>query len=184
MEEMITHEEFTKKLILALNQTGISYTLIGGVAAMFYGRPRTTQDCDVIISLDESQIKQLCESLRSHGFLINETDVHMAFKEKSHFNAYLNNFYLFRADFSWKNGSLADHTFKHAKTESIFGVRAQVTSPEDLIIAKLVYGSGQDFDDALAVLRRQKNLDKKYIQKRVGEEDVLDKWKELQKQAT
>jgi len=173
MAERTTHEEFTKRLLGALNKCNINYLVIGGIAAIYYGRPRSTQDCDVIISLEESQIKNFCSCLAKQGFDIRESDVLMAFREKSHFNAYLHDFLLFRADFSWKSASpLNTRSFERSKEEVIFGVHTRIESPENLVVAKLVYGSQQDLDDAEAILRMQKNIDMAYMKKRAAEEGV------------
>ena len=188
MEEgIITNiEDFVNKLITALNNCNINYTLIGGVVALHYGRPRNTQDCDIIISLKEDEIKKFCDCLGKAGFDVKEYDITLAFKEKSHFNAYYKGQYGFRADFSWKRGSLAEHTFQRARKEEIWGVIANTTSPEDLVIAKLIYGSPQDLEDAKAVLRKRKKLnklDETYLKKRAEEEGVRIQLEKLLKEA-
>lgn len=183
MEEKTTHEEFVKKLTSALNNCGIEYMLIGGVAAIYYGRPRTTLDCDIVISLQQDGIKDFCACLKKNGFRIREQDILMAFKEKSHFNAYLDNLSVFRADFSWKDSSnLNIQGFAHSKEETLFGVRVRMERPEDIIIAKLVYGSPQDIDDAKAILLRQKQLGKSYLLKRADEEGVRKELEALLKE--
>ena len=42
MAEEITFEEFALKLLEALNNCEVDYLVVGGVAAVFYGRPRLT----------------------------------------------------------------------------------------------------------------------------------------------
>lgn len=177
MEEgIITNiDEFVRKLLIALNDCGIDYMLIGGVAAVHYGRARSTGDCDIVLSIEESQIKKFCEHLQKHGFTATEQEVTQAFKEKSHFNAYYKGQYGYRADFSWRSNSLAEYGFQRAQKKDIFGVIALVEQPEDIIIAKLVYGAEQDFDDAQAIFLRQDKLDKIYMKKRAEEEGVRKK---------
>jgi hypothetical protein len=175
-----TFEDFVLKLFEALNSCGAPYLLIGGVAAMYYGRPRTTSDCDVILSLEEAQLKPFVECMGKHGFKIRENDIVQAFREKSHFNAYLGTA-PFRVDFSWRKGSLAEHGFERAKTSSLLGVRVTIEAPEDIIIAKLVYGSPQDLEDAKAILLLQKKLDSKYLAVRAQEEGVKTKLDRLYK---
>lgn len=182
MGEEIHIKDFVRKLLTTLNECGVEYLLVGGVAAVHYGRSRSTLDCDIILSLNEDELNSFCDCLKSKGFEIREYDVIMGFKEKSHFNAYLTG-YPYRVDFSWKRGSLAEFSFKRAKEREVFGVKAIIEEPEDLIIAKLVYGSQQDFDDALAVLLEQRGIDKKYLETRAEEEGVKDKLKELFKKA-
>ena len=178
MTEEITFEEFSLKLLGALNNCKIDYIVVGGVAAVYYGRPRSTSDCDIIVSLEESQLKDFTECLKKHGFQISGHDVVEGFKDKSHFNAYYGTS-AFRADFSWKKGTLAEHGFERAKDARFFGILVRMEAPEDVIIAKLVYGSPQDLDDAKAILHTQKNLDEDYLLKRAGQEGVRDKLKLL-----
>lgn len=178
-ETIASIDELTRSLVEALNACGVQYMLIGGVPAMHYGRPRSTVDCDVVISIREEEIAKFCICLDKHGFEIDEKDVQMAFREKSHFNAYRKNEYGFRVDFSWKKTSLDEYGFKRAKKLEIFGVTAIVEAPEDIIIAKLVYGSQQDFEDAAAILKRQKNLDTAYLQRRAVQENVAKQLEKL-----
>ena len=180
MAEEITFEDFVRKIASALDECAFDYIVIGGVAALYYGRPRTTSDCDVILSIDEGQLGGFTSCLKRHGFRINDHDVLLAFHEKSHFNAYWGNA-PFRVDFSWRTSSLAEHGFRRAKTVRLLGLRVRMESPEDVIIAKLVYGSPQDLDDAKAILMLQKKLDRKYLKKRAEEEGVKSKLEHLYK---
>ena len=176
MEDETTFEYFVTKLIDSLNKCNIDYLLVGGVAAVSYGRSRTTMDCDIILSIEESELKNFADCLTKQGFRIRDYDVFEGFKDKSHFNAYFKDS-PYRADFSWKNNSLAEHGFVRAQTIKLFGILTKIEAPEDVIIAKLVYGSEQDLDDAKSILLSQKSLDKKYLNKRAQEEGVSGKLK-------
>jgi hypothetical protein len=173
-----TFEEFALKLLAALNDCGVEYIVVGGVAAVYYGRSRLTTDCDIVLSLEEMHLAGFAACMKKYGFRIREHDMLEGFKEKGHFNAYYG-MTAFRADFSWRNGSLAEHGFERAKDARLFGILARMEAPEDVIIAKLVYGSPQDLDDAKAILLAQKKLDKEYLGKRAAEERVWDKLKQL-----
>jgi hypothetical protein len=178
-EETISEfDQFVFKLIEALNNCQIEYLIIGGVAAVYYGRARMTTDCDIIVSLEEKQLKGFCDCLSKHGFQIREYDVIEGFKDKSHFNAFYGDT-VFRADFSWKKGTLAEHGFERAKDAQLFGVLTRIEAPEDVIIAKLVYGSPQDREDAKAIIHAQKKLDMEYINKRAEQEGVAERLKQI-----
>ena len=45
--------EETRRLLLALEQRGIEYALVGAVALAIYGVPRATTDIDLLIRLME-----------------------------------------------------------------------------------------------------------------------------------
>jgi predicted nucleotidyltransferase len=51
-----------------LNDAGIDYTLIGGVAVNFYGIPRMTYDLDLTIALNPENILKLVSRLRDWGY--------------------------------------------------------------------------------------------------------------------
>ena len=44
-------EEFFKRSISALNESGVNYVIVGGVLVSIYGEPRATKDIDVIVDL-------------------------------------------------------------------------------------------------------------------------------------
>ena len=65
---------------------------------------------------------------------------------------------------------------------SIFDVETWIETPEDLIIAKLVYNNYQDIEDAASVLLRQfGKLDIKYLKDRAIQENVVKKLDKLLK---
>jgi len=62
----------------------------------------------------------------------------------------------------------------------LFGEEAWIESPEDLIIAKLVYGSSQDLEDNLAILIRQKSkLNTDYLRRQATKNKVSSKLRKL-----
>jgi hypothetical protein len=52
-----------RRVIGALNQSGLRYALTEGMAASYYGRPRTTPDVGVLVVAKESEFKRLARSL-------------------------------------------------------------------------------------------------------------------------
>ncbi len=50
-------------LFASLNRANIEYLLVGGVVAIAYGVPRTTQDIDILINPTEKNAKRLLEVL-------------------------------------------------------------------------------------------------------------------------
>lgn len=167
-------EEFVKKAVKALNKSQIRYVIIGGIAAIFYGRPRTTMDLDMVVAMRKENIKQLCEFLRKEEFEAKEEEIESALKRKIHASIFLKNS-PYRIDLKGVYSSLDEASLRRRKTVKIFGEKAWVEGVEDIIVAKLVYGSQQDLEDVKAILLRQKRLDKKYLRRRAKEEKVLKK---------
>ena len=66
---MLTIEQVFK----ALNEAKVDYLLVGGIAAILYGAPRTTVDIDVVIRPTEANIRKAIKALGSLG-LVPDTD--------------------------------------------------------------------------------------------------------------
>ncbi len=60
------------KIIKRLNKHRIKYLLIGGVAAVLYGVPRSTFDIDIAISMDTESISKATSLLSESGFAEKE----------------------------------------------------------------------------------------------------------------
>ena len=64
---------------------------------------------------------------------------------------------------------------KNRRKITLFGLKTWIKTPEDLIVAKLIYGSPQDIEDALSVIINMKDeLDIDYLTKRAQEENVYN----------
>lgn len=56
------------EVIEDMNQAGVDYVVVGGVATVLHGYPRTTGDIDLVISLDPQNIGLALEKLASLGY--------------------------------------------------------------------------------------------------------------------
>ena len=65
---MMSSSMFTA-LFRALNETGVRYVVVGGVATVLHGYARLTADVDLIIDLAPSEARRLIESLVAMGFV-------------------------------------------------------------------------------------------------------------------
>ena len=63
-----------EKIFEALNRSESRYLLIGGLAGILYGVPRTTLDIDLAVSPREENLKKVISTLQSLG-LVPETSV-------------------------------------------------------------------------------------------------------------
>ncbi|TAK67110.1 MAG: hypothetical protein EPO24_00875 [Bacteroidetes bacterium] len=59
---------FYSEVFDALNKHNVRYLVVGGVAVSLYGIPRMTQDLDIIIALDDSNVHQTVLALTSIGY--------------------------------------------------------------------------------------------------------------------
>lgn len=56
-----------KEVFAVLNENKVKYLLIGGLASIIYGAPRTTVDIDIAVEPSEKNIKKLIKALSSLG---------------------------------------------------------------------------------------------------------------------
>jgi hypothetical protein len=56
------------EVIEAMNQAGVDYVVVGGVATVLHGHPRTTGDIHLVISLEPANTSLALEKLASLGY--------------------------------------------------------------------------------------------------------------------
>jgi len=54
-------------LLRVLNEAGVDFIIVGGVAAVAHGSARLTQDLDVVYSRNDVNIRQLADALAEHS---------------------------------------------------------------------------------------------------------------------
>jgi hypothetical protein len=162
-----------------MNSAGAEYVIVGGLVAILYGRVRTTSDIDIIIDFDKTDQVKLGDLLRKERFEVSLPEIEKALAERSYFTIFdVESPYRLDAQGVYK--PLDEASLKGRRKGTLFGEQAWIEGPEDLIVAKLVYGSQQDFEDDLAVLLRQKSeLDIDYLKRQAAKNRVGSKLKKL-----
>ena len=159
-----SNPETQKDVLLATIETmeerGISYALIGGIAGKELGRPRVTHDIDIFVKPEDAE--KALESLAEKGFKTEKRDPAWLFK-------------------AWKKDTLVDVIFKssgdiyfdeevrtHVRRIPFKGHHINSISPEDFIVIKAAVHQEHiphHWHDALAVLT-EGNLDWDYFLRR------------------
>lgn len=180
-------EDIFIKVINKLFQIKIPYMLVGGVAAIAYGKPRTTHDIDLVVEINEKNIPEMVEVFEKE-FYISEEGIKDAILHKTMFSVIhpesgikLDFWILHRSEYDLER-------FKRRREIKIFEQEVYITSPEDVIIRKLLWYKESDIDkhldDAFGVLEIQyNNLDFPYIEKWVKELNIDETWKEIKEEA-
>ncbi len=91
-------ENLIKIISIYWNTRKIPYVIVGGIAALFWGCPRTTQDVDVIIDHRRLDLDDFVNYLKNNDVHSSKEDLQFAFENNEHSNI---NFYkdtLFRLD--------------------------------------------------------------------------------------
>lgn len=153
---------------------GVKYYLVGGILVNLYSDFRITRDIDIAIDLESSEITledyiSLLERNNFHAFqdwrttlvLARETNI-IQFLDKSDTVRYDNHIIVKFSNNKYKKMGFIG--LKKRVREKIFGIKCWVTSKEDFILSKLVFGGWQDYSDALGCwLRFENELDKDYL---------------------
>ncbi len=159
-----------------LNEEKVAYVVVGGLAVLFYGVPRTTMDIDIIIEMDMPKVKRFVELLKENDFFADVDDVKTAFEEKSH-AMIEDKTSMIRLDIKGIYGENDRLTLKRRRKVSFADFVFYVTSPEDTIANKLLFGSEQDIKDAEGIYVRQfDNMDMEYLAERCKRLDVLEEF--------
>jgi len=182
-------EELLAKITEILENLKIPYAITGGFAISVWGRPRSTADIDIIVEMQEKNIKPLAKMVTDidKNFYADEDMIRDALLHKSEFN-FIHPDTGLKVDFF----VMADNPYnklkiKRAILRDVFGVtKAYFVSPEDLILSKLLWSKESDSwkqkEDIKTVLNNSKiKLDFKYINSWAGKQGTSEILEELLK---
>ena len=176
----ISYKSALKQIIDLLDQLEkekvLKYYLVGGILVNIYSDFRITRDIDLVIDFQRSnfRIEDYIILLKKNDFfpfqdwnstnyLARETKI-IQFLDRTETVKY-DNHVIDKFNKS-KYKRLGPIALKRRVKETLFGVECWVTSKEDFILSKLVYGGWQDYSDALGCWMRFKNvLDVQYMSK-------------------
>ncbi len=146
----------------------ISYYVTGGVAAVAYGETRTTQDLDVVLAIDLTDLPQIAAILEAAGFYVSGLDDVIAQRMFSFQATQIET--ISRVDLMVAGATeYARIQLSRRKTIPISaGKDVYFASPEDVVINKLLWGknsqSEKQWRDVLSILKtQQESLDYEYI---------------------
>ncbi|MGE5550820.1 MAG: hypothetical protein ACM3ZC_09855 [Bacteroidota bacterium] len=128
----------------------------GSLASSLQGEPRATHDLDLVIALSRGSVCKLLEAFPPPGYYLDEASISEAFDTLGTFNL-IDTGNGDKVDFWLLTHEPFDRSrFAGRRTESFLGLELKVSSPEDMILAKLKWaklsgGSEKQFTDALRV---------------------------------
>lgn len=129
---------------------GIRYALLGGLATMLRGRPRFTQDVDVLLDVPQVVLPGLLDELIERGFTLDRDTVIREFIQH-HMTAF--RYGTVRID--WLRPMLPLYANALAAATSLpwsAGRSLKVLAPEGLVVTKLVAFRPQDQEDIRTLL--------------------------------
>jgi len=142
----------------ALDRERVPYVVIGGIASALYGRPRTSDDLDILVAKVDAE--RTLEALASAGFeteRTNEQWIYKAFREGVQVDVIF-----------WLKGDLYldEEMLARARRVDVNGRSVPVAPPEDLIVVKAIIHDEQTprhWGDALGLVANCDDLDWDYL---------------------
>jgi hypothetical protein len=174
-------QDLLARLVAALEAAEVPYMLTGSYASSLHSIPRATRDIDIVIFPDRDQLTRFVRSLPADRYYSDLEDAIDALKRRRQFNV---------IDYAtgWKVDFIIppiddfhEEEFHRRRRIEIDGLELSVVSPEDIVIAKLLWAkageSERQIEDAGTVVRSQgSNLDVAYVEKWVRKLGIEEQW--------
>lgn len=139
---MISQQEFLGRLTGLLDEAGIPYMMVGSIGSSLHGRPRATQDADVVIDPTQEQLAFLLARLEQ-GHYVSRDPALDALRRRTMFN-------ILNLDGGWKadliirkDRPFSRQEFDRRRQIEAMGETFWVVSPEDMILSKLEWMKGR-----------------------------------------
>lgn len=136
---MVGMLDILKDVVTRFNKSGIEYFLVGSMASMYYGRPRFTQDLDLVVRIKARQVSEFEKLFPIEEYYAPPKEVlHDEISRKGSFNLIHQGTGIkvdivldketefYKSEFSRKQ-----------KVEIAPGLEIYIASPEDVILKKL-----------------------------------------------
>ncbi len=144
-----------------LEAEGIPYMVIGGVANLIWGLPRTTLDVDITVWVEEVRLATTIERVARTfrilpedplGFVRTTRVLPLETKEGV------------RVELVFGQLPYEQQAIQRARPHELAGVPIRVCSPEDLVVHKILADRPQDREDIRGIIRRLGvRLDRAYL---------------------
>ena len=168
----------------ALEKCGIRYAITGSHASIAYGENRLTNDIDIVLELNPTQLKKLIAEFPSGRFYTSEDGAQYAALHGGQFNIIDNDSIqkidlIVPADTNWP-----DQFAKRLLLSTDTGRKAWFIAPEDLILKKMDFfregGSDKHLRDIKAMLKISgEKIDLTYITDWATRLGLIEIWNQI-----
>ena len=143
------------ELVRTFESHAVPYALIGGLASGFRGRPRFTEDVDVLVRVAQLKLPGLLQDLQSRGFSLDMVETVREWNEH-----HLAQIHYQDVAIDWLKPLLPclDHALDRAPLEAWPDANVRIASAEDLILLKVLAMRPQDVFDIQNLLAANSGL--------------------------
>jgi len=162
---------FIRRVVSALETLSIEYMVVGSFASSYHGPPRSTQDLDLVVALERSQVGLLLQAFPESDYYVSADAVREAVARRGSFNV-IDLASGWKADFmvvrsrAFSRGELA-----RRQPADLLGIPTWIASAEDTILSKLEWsrlggGSERQRSDVASIIAvRRSSLDLTYLRR-------------------
>jgi predicted nucleotidyltransferase len=149
--------QLLSEVAVLLDKLGISYAVIGGLAASFHGIVRSSLDADAVISTREtSQLAQLIDRLEKNQLQVSHRKGD--FDDPIDAVVAVTDGHLNKVDLLTGIRGLSQDFVSRTIPISLFGGSLQIIGLEDFIAMKIFAGAPRDIQDARAALQVSREM--------------------------
>ncbi len=185
---MTGHEITLAGVARCLNELGVPYAIIGGLANAVWGEPRSTLDIDVAIRVEDERVAQVIAQL-AHRFHSMTSDPQAFVKRTSVLP--LRSDAGVRIDVVFARLPFEEDVIRRAVAIDVGPAQVRFCTAEDLILMKIASERQRDQDDARGVaVRRKRELDLNYLEPRIRElsllldqPEIVERWSAWQRES-
>jgi len=173
-----------KDVVSRFDSEGIEYFLVGSLAAMYYGRPRFTQDVDLVVRIKSRQVSQIERLFPLADYYCPPNEVlRDEVVRKGSFNLIHQNSGIKVDIVLDKETDFYTSEFsRKVKLEVAPGIEVYIASPEDLILKKLDYyreGQSEKHLTDICEIMMGTKIDESYLEKWVERLSLKKEWEKV-----
>ncbi len=172
-------------ITLSLDNYEIPYAIIGGYAVLFHGEARFTEDIDIVLGMDASQLEAVL--LAVSGRFEPRTENTESFVYKTNVLPLISLENRVHVDLVFSFIEFERKAIKRSVSTEVNGKTVKIVKAEDLIVYKLFAARPRDIEDAKNILKKKKDtLDLKEVTTELrklseltGNPQLVEDWEKL-----
>jgi hypothetical protein len=182
---MLPELELLRRVKDIFERLGIFYFVTGSIASITYGEPRTTNDIDIVASIQAFHVRALCEAFQSPEFYMSEDAARDAVRTHFQFNI-LHPSTGLKVDVIIPGETEFDRNVakRVLRLNVADDLATTMISPEDVVLHKLLFYCAGESDKHLrdiAGVMRVHGVDREYITSWADKLEVRDIWEAVVK---